>query len=123
MIRRPPRSTLFPYTTLFRSHIACLAAFLEEPARQGYLVLVLSSDPSAALVAPYGGTTPVFSPNPIAAGIPAEPMPILIDISASITTAGLSARSRAEGTRLPGQWLLTADGQPTDDPNALRTEI
>src|SRR3990170_1278077 len=24
MIRRPPRSTLFPYTTLFRSHIAML---------------------------------------------------------------------------------------------------
>src|SRR2546430_5603873 len=23
MIRRPPRSTLFPYTTLFRSHRAC----------------------------------------------------------------------------------------------------
>src|SRR5256886_8600824 len=23
MIRRPPRSTLFPYTTLFRSNIAC----------------------------------------------------------------------------------------------------
>src|SRR2546422_4851069 len=28
MIRRPPRSTLFPYTTLFRSH-------LERPARRG----------------------------------------------------------------------------------------
>src|SRR2546430_16875735 len=25
MIRRPPRSTLFPYTTLFRSHAAVLA--------------------------------------------------------------------------------------------------
>src|SRR2546427_7014745 len=25
MIRRPPRSTLFPYTTLFRSHEAALA--------------------------------------------------------------------------------------------------
>src|SRR5947209_9841399 len=24
MIRRPPRSTLFPYTTLFRSALACL---------------------------------------------------------------------------------------------------
>src|SRR5256885_5128200 len=24
MIRRPPRSTLFPYTTLFRSHVASL---------------------------------------------------------------------------------------------------
>src|SRR2546430_10352132 len=25
MIRRPPRSTLFPYTTLFRSALACIA--------------------------------------------------------------------------------------------------
>src|SRR5256886_9911687 len=30
MIRRPPRSTLFPYTTLFRSLIAQLAAFRED---------------------------------------------------------------------------------------------
>src|SRR5687768_18278224 len=26
MIRRPPRSTLFPYTTLFRSSVGCAAA-------------------------------------------------------------------------------------------------
>src|SRR3712207_4163581 len=38
MIRRPPRSTLFPYTTLFRSdpvigttHIDALAAFQDDP--------------------------------------------------------------------------------------------
>src|SRR2546423_9126418 len=30
MIRRPPRSTLFPYTTLFRSRRADVAAFLLE---------------------------------------------------------------------------------------------
>src|SRR5256885_10835785 len=28
MIRRPPRSTLFPYTTLFRSPIWCLSTLL-----------------------------------------------------------------------------------------------
>src|SRR2546427_4838944 len=28
MIRRPPRSTLFPYTTLFRSHRAAIEAAL-----------------------------------------------------------------------------------------------
>src|SRR3989442_11154621 len=28
MIRRPPRSTLFPYTTLFRSSIECLIAII-----------------------------------------------------------------------------------------------
>src|SRR3712207_8416040 len=27
MIRRPPRSTLFPYTTLFRSHLRDVARF------------------------------------------------------------------------------------------------
>src|SRR5258708_29288482 len=31
MIRRPPRSTLFPYTTLFRSHFARLPQILHEP--------------------------------------------------------------------------------------------
>src|SRR3712207_7188662 len=31
MIRRPPRSTLFPYTTLFRSHV--VAAVAEDRVR------------------------------------------------------------------------------------------
>src|SRR3989441_1429180 len=37
MIRRPPRSTLFPYTTLFRSHTGAQteATFLPAPAGQG----------------------------------------------------------------------------------------
>src|SRR2546422_7953256 len=30
MIRRPPRSTLFPYTTLFRSHFELAKAALEN---------------------------------------------------------------------------------------------
>src|SRR2546427_7486638 len=30
MIRRPPRSTLFPYTTLFRSQLSAEAAALER---------------------------------------------------------------------------------------------
>src|SRR3712207_9343965 len=31
MIRRPPRSTLFPYTTLFRSEVAALAGDPRQP--------------------------------------------------------------------------------------------
>src|SRR5256885_7379569 len=37
MIRRPPRSTLFPYTTLFRSeldHIVDVVVQMERPLRQ-----------------------------------------------------------------------------------------
>src|SRR2546428_7193248 len=34
MIRRPPRSTLFPYTTLFRSHVAQLLAQVLSERRE-----------------------------------------------------------------------------------------
>src|SRR2546425_8548577 len=42
MIRRPPRSTLFPYTTLFRSHLADRRAHRERhlvghPTHQAHL--------------------------------------------------------------------------------------
>src|SRR6266446_8416706 len=35
MIRRPPRSTLFPYTTLFRSHCTPVPRRLHAPPRSG----------------------------------------------------------------------------------------
>src|SRR3712207_8289606 len=35
MIRRPPRSTLFPYTTLFRSELDRLAAVVRDLVRPG----------------------------------------------------------------------------------------
>src|SRR2546422_7039024 len=34
MIRRPPRSTLFPYTTLFRSEVRRGSALGEDPGRR-----------------------------------------------------------------------------------------
>ena len=101
-------------------HIGCLAAYLEAPARAGHVVVVFSSDPSDAHVAPYGSTRPVLTPNPVAAGYPAEPDPILIDVSTSITTAGMCGKARAAGTRLAGKWLVDAAGQPTDDPFAVK---
>ncbi|MCW6509250.1 Ldh family oxidoreductase [Lichenifustis flavocetrariae] len=106
--------------TIRRSHhIACLATFLPAATEQGLMVIVASSDPSDAHVAPFGGTRAVFTPDPLAVGIPTEGDPILIDISASITTAGMSARLRREGGSFPGEWALDADGRPSRDPNVL----
>src|SRR2546427_9902478 len=36
MIRRPPRSTLFPYTTLFRSSTRSIATLLQRVGRSGH---------------------------------------------------------------------------------------
>jgi L-lactate dehydrogenase len=109
--------------TIRRSgHIACLAAYLEEPARQGFVVEIYSSDPSVASVAPYGGKRAAFTPNPVAIAIPTSDDPILIDVSTSITTNGMSARLQSQGKRFAGNWLLDNDGKPTNDPAVFDTD-
>src|SRR3989454_8056724 len=42
MIRRPPRSTLFPYTTLFRSNFALAAQWMSF-GQQGFHLLLVTS--------------------------------------------------------------------------------
>ncbi len=109
--------------TIRRSHhIACLATFLPAATEAGMMAIIACSDPSGAHVAPYGGTRGVFTPDPIAIGIPTDTDPVLIDISASITTAGMSARLRRSGERFPGPWAIDASGTPTDDPGVLFAE-
>jgi L-lactate dehydrogenase len=103
-------------------HIACLAAYLEKPAREGLMVMIASCDPASASVAPFGGLTPVFTPDPLAIGIPATDGPIMIDISASITTNGMSNRLKAAGQRGEHRWWLDNSGKATDDPAVLFTE-
>src|SRR5512140_2018444 len=103
--------------TIGRSHhIACLAAYLKRATDQGLVMLLLSSAPSGASVAPFGGLRAVFSPSPIAMGFPTSAAPVLIDVSTSITTNMLTNRLRKEGKRLPHHWLIDATGQATDDP-------
>ncbi|MGD9509635.1 MAG: Ldh family oxidoreductase [Geminicoccaceae bacterium] len=103
-------------------HIACLGAFLSRATSHGLMILLASSDPSVCSVAPFGGRTAVFTPDPFAVGIPTGGDPILVDTSASITTNGMSARLAAEGRRFPHAWLLDAMGMPSDDPRVLSAE-
>jgi LDH2 family malate/lactate/ureidoglycolate dehydrogenase len=100
-------------------HIGCLAAFLQRATDRGLMVTIASSDPAVASVAPFGGRKAVFTPDPLAVGIPTDGDPILIDVSASITTNGMAGRLRREGKRFPGPWALDATGRPTDDPATL----
>jgi L-lactate dehydrogenase len=103
-------------------HIACLAAYLKRATDRGLVMLLACSDPSGASVAPFGAVSPVFTPNPIAAGIPTGGDPILLDISASYTTNGLTARAHKAGEKLPHAWMQDARGQPTNDPAVLFSE-
>jgi LDH2 family malate/lactate/ureidoglycolate dehydrogenase len=103
-------------------HIACLAAYLKRATDQGLVMLLACSDPNNASVAPHGGLDPVFTPNPIAAGFPAGSSPVLIDISTSATTNGLTGRLHKEGGKLPAAWVMDGHGVPSNDPAVLFNE-
>lgn len=106
--------------TIQRSHhIACLQAYLKPVTDAGYMMLLATSDPSTQSVAPFGGISPVFTPNPFAVGIPTEGEPILIDISSSITTNGQSLRLHKKGEKFSSKCLQSADGEATNDPAVL----
>src|SRR2546421_9306256 len=55
MIRRPPRSTLFPYTTLFRSGIIFFCFF--------YTAVVFNPEETAENLKRYGGFIPGIRPG------------------------------------------------------------
>jgi LDH2 family malate/lactate/ureidoglycolate dehydrogenase len=105
-------------------HIACLAAYLKRATDRGLVMLLSCSDPAVGSVAPYGALAGRFTPNPIAAGFPTDGDPLLIDISASTTTNGMTARmNRAgDGERLPGLWLVDNRGEASDDPRVMLTD-
>jgi len=77
-----------------------------------------------ASVAPYGAVAGRYTPNPIAAGCPTDGDPVLMDISASTTTNGMTARmNRAgRGERLPGLWLIDNQGNASDDPRVMLSD-
>src|SRR5690349_22785411 len=67
MIRRPPRSTLFPYTTLFRSNncsattssteVTCATAFAKSFGRRAFRRALTSADESFLMNAYSAGKT------------------------------------------------------------------
>jgi LDH2 family malate/lactate/ureidoglycolate dehydrogenase len=117
-----PRARQYGTATLVirhSHHIACLAAYLLRAAEAGFMMVLASSDAAVKSVAPYGGTRAVFTPNPLAVGIPTSGTPYLVDISASVTTNGMSARMHKAGRLFEHAWMLDAEGNPSHDPGVL----
>lgn len=100
-------------------HIGALAAYLQISTDRGMMVSITSSSPSGQQVAPFGGTKGLYTPNPVAHGIPTPDGPILIDISASITTNNMAQRLIREGRIYEADWLMDSAGNPSRDPKVL----
>src|SRR5258708_39301257 len=91
MIRRPPRSTLFPYTTLFRS--LCLSALV--------------------LVSACGAAGPGGSEQP--AAVPAQPVSVPAHVVAPTAAPPVLARPTAQPTAHSATPLPTRSEEHTSE--------
>src|SRR2546421_8403017 len=113
MIRRPPRSTLFPYTTLFRSDDQLsLGAVGDDGARRGVhdlgVVVVLPDvDPGARrAVDPHAGAAGLGHPDDVEA--PDRELPL--DAGAELVGPHLRAEDPdAQRERVQVDFFLTRD--------------
>lgn len=101
-------------------HTACLAAYLQRATRHGALILLTSSSAGGKAVAPFGGLRGTYSTDPVGCGIPTTGDPILVDVSLASVSMNVCRQFLDRGERLPGPWLLDREGNPTDDPAAVR---
>lgn len=98
------------------SHCGALGVYALPIVEAGYLGLVFSNGP--AVMPPWGGSAPILSTSPIAAGIPCRPQPAIIDMATSAVARGRIAERAQRGEQLPAGWALDAAGSPTIDPQA-----
>jgi len=100
-------------------HAACLGAYLRRATDRGLMLYIALTDPGFSSVAPFGGSTPVLTSNPIAFGAPGGNKPVHIDLSTSMTTNGMVARMQAQGRHFDRPWLLDNQGHPSADPAVI----
>ena len=101
-------------------HNGALAAYMLPIVNQGLVPIIKSSVPSAATVAPYGGTKALLTPNPMAIAYPTNDNPVIIDISASITTNNMISDKKTKNEVFDFDCLFTSEGVPTNDPLEVR---
>ena len=100
-------------------HNGALAAYLLPIVEQGLVPIIKCSVPSSATVAPFGGTKALLTPDPMALAFPTNGEPVIIDISASITTNNMIADKIVKNEMFDFNCLLTNDGIPTNDPKEV----
>jgi (2R)-3-sulfolactate dehydrogenase (NADP+) len=97
-------------------HCGALGLYTIPGVEARLLTLAFSSGP--AVMAPWGGSEPVLSTSPLAAGLPTNPRPTIIDMATSAVARGKIASYAGRGEELPAGWAFDAGGQPTTDPQA-----
>lgn len=97
-------------------HCGALGVYTIPGIEAGLITLAFSTGP--AVMPAWGSSTPLLSTSPLAAGIPARPHPVIVDMATSAVARGKIAAHADRGAELPPGWALDSSGEPTTDPLA-----
>ena len=91
--------------------------FGDMAARQGCAAMVYAN--AAPAIAPTGGNKTIFGTNPLCYAFPGDEThnPILLDMATTIAARGKIRLAAKNGEKIPLDWAIGPDGEPTDDPN------
>ena len=100
------------------THCGAVGYYAHEAAKEGMITLLLTQ--ADALVAPFGGRDAYLGVNPITYGVPNEEEPIVLDMSTSNAAFGKVLLAREQNTKIPTDWGLDAEGNPTTNPHEVK---
>jgi L-2-hydroxycarboxylate dehydrogenase (NAD+) len=98
------------------SHLGMIGYYCEKRAREGFICITMTV--SEPLVHPHGGTQALVGTNPIAVGIPSDPVPFVFDMATSTSAIGKILAAKHRGESIPEGWAVDVDGNSTTDPDA-----
>lgn len=99
-------------------HTGMLGYFADRGAQSGVVTMAFTH--CRPMVTPPGGSKALFGSNPVAFAFPAQPDPVLIDLSTAAVTFGEILVLARQGGRLPEGVAFDAAGEPTTDPESVR---
>ncbi len=99
-------------------HFGIAGHFARMAVPEGMIGIAMTNAyPQVALP---GGIGPILGTNPIAVAAPRDGgPPFCVDIASSVGAAGKAEIARRAGKRMPPGWVVDADGNPTDAPEAV----
>ena len=101
-------------------HVGRLGEWVELAADQNSLALAFCNGGGATgIVTPFGGSGRVLGTNPIAAAIPLDGPPVVLDFATSAVAEGKVRVARNRGKTIPEGWVLDSKGMPTTNPHDL----
>jgi uncharacterized oxidoreductase len=107
-------------TTRRCNHVGRLGAFAEQAARGGVAAVAVSAIPRTGhFVVPWGGRDGRMGTNPLAYAFPTIGDPIVGDFATSVIPEGRIRAALNQGSPLPEDAVLDANGEPTRDPAAF----